>query len=699
MRTEDILAYMEEKSYRPLTAEELASAVGAADWSEFLGLLADMEARGLVVRTRKNRYGLPQKMGLVAGTVQGHPRGYAFVLAEGGDTGDIFVAEGNLHGAMHNDRVMVRLLHYPRFGQRAEGEVIRILERANRYVVGTLEKRGKFGLVVPDERRLGHDIFVPPEGLDGARQGDKVVVEIIRWPEDRRLPEGRVSQVLGRQGEPGVDILAIIYKYHLPMDFPRKVLKEAEGIPASVRPEELVGRRDYRDRLIVTIDGADAKDLDDAVCLEKLSGGGYRLGVHIADVGYYVPEGSALDREARRRGTSVYLVDRVLPMLPPRLSNGICSLNAGEDRLTLSVEMELTPEGEVKGYEIFPAVIRVSRRLTYEEVNAFLAGETPDGVGPEPVREMLAEMDYLAQVLHSRRRAAGALDFDLPEAKVRLGENGRPVEIVTRTRGRAESIIEEFMILANQTVAQHLYWLEAPCLYRIHERPTAEKIEELRGLLRPWGYELKGREKITPRAVQQLLDQARGRPEEKFVHTVILRSMQHARYAAGREGHFGLAIDCYCHFTSPIRRYPDLVVHRSLRRVLEEGGSANCKGELSELARWAEQASQRERLAEEAERETVELKKVEYMQRYLGDVFPGRVSGVVPYGIFVELENTVEGLVHVSTMTDDYYQYLDDKLALVGEHTGKVYRIGFPVQVRVVRADPEARQVDFELVE
>lgn len=698
MRVEDILAYMAEKSYKPLTAEELAGAVGVTELVEFLGLLADMEARGLVVRTRKDRYGLPQRMGLVAGTVQGHPRGYAFVLPEAGDTGDIFVAEGNLHGAMHNDRVMVRLLHYPRFGQRAEGEVIRILERANRHVVGTVEKRGKFGFVAPDEKRLGRDIFIPPEGLDGARQGDKVVAEITRWPEDRHPAEGQVSQVLGRQGEPGVDILAIIYKYQLPLAFPRKVLKEAEGIPASVRPEDLAGRRDYRDRLIVTIDGVDAKDLDDAVYLEKLSAGGYRLGVHIADVGCYVPEGCALDREARRRGTSVYLVDRVLPMLPPRLSNGICSLNAGEDRLTLSVEMELTPEGEVKGYEIFPAVIRVSRRLTYEGVNALLAGGGGEETGSE-LAEMLTEMDRLARILQARRRSAGALDFDLPEAKVLLGEDGWPVDIITRTRGRAESLIEEFMIVANQTVAQHLYWLEAPCLYRIHGRPTAEKIAELQGLLRPWGYELKGREKITSRALQQLLAQARDRPEEKFVHTVILRSMQHARYAASREAHFGLALEYYCHFTSPIRRYPDLVVHRSLRRALEEADAAGRKGDQSELSRWAEQASQRERLAEEAERETVDLKKVEYMQRYLGDVFPARVSGVVPFGIFVELENTVEGLVHVSTMSDDYYQYLEDRLALVGEHTGKVYRIGFPVQVRLVRADPEARQVDFELVE
>lgn len=698
MQAEDILAYMEEHGSKPLTAEELARGLAASDGAELLAHLESLEEQGLLVRTRKNRYGLPAKMGLIVGTVQGHSQGYAFILPEQAGLDDIFVGPGHLQGAMHNDRVIVRLLHQPRPGGRAEGEVIRVLNRANRQVVGVLERRGKYGFVSPDEKRLGGDIFVPAEGLNGARHGDKVVVEMTRWPEGRRLPEGRISQVLGRQGDPGVDILAIIYKYQLPLHFPRRVLQAAERIPERLRPVDLVGRRDLRDKLIVTIDGADAKDLDDAVSLEISEDGSYLVGVHIADVGYYVPEGSPLDLEARRRGTSVYLVDRVLPMLPPRLSNGICSLTAGEDRLTLSVAMQLTPDGEMKDYVIFPAVIRVARRLTYEAVNAFLDGEAGAVTEPAGLAGMLQEMDKLAQLLRSHRLAAGALDFDLPEAKVALDAEGKPVEIVNRSRGRAETIIEELMILANRTVARHLSGLEAPCLYRVHEAPSGERLQELRDLLQPWGYRLKGRQKITSRAVQKVLEQARGRPEEKFVHTVVLRSMQHARYAATWQGHFGLASDYYCHFTSPIRRYPDLVVHRSLREVIEGAGVSQEHHQRSLISQWAEQASARERLAEEAERESVELKKIEYMQRYLGAVFPGRVSGVAPYGIFVELENTVEGLVHVSTMTGDYYHYLEDQLALLGENTRQTYRIGTLVQVLVVRADPEARQVDFELV-
>lgn len=702
MEREELLAYMRESTYKPLTAQELIEALNIDDVKSFLELLRELEAEGVIVLTRKHKYGLAEKMGLWSGRIQGHPKGFAFLIPDQPQLPDVFLSPEDLNGAMHNDRVLVRLNKAPSPNSRPEGEVVRILERANTRIVGTFERTRKFGFVIPDDKRLHRDIFVSADDANGAKDGDKVVVEITTWPEKLRNPEGRIVEVLGKAGTPGVDVLSIVRKYQLPEEFPKEVLAEAEKIPDVVTPESLENRRDLRNLKMVTIDGADAKDLDDAVSLEVLPNGHYRLGVHIADVSYYVREGSALDREAYKRATSIYLVDRVIPMLPPKLSNGICSLNPQVDRLAMSVFMEINQQGEVVHYDIFPSVINVNERMTYDNVRKILVDQ--DSQLMERYADLVEDfrnMEKLAMILKQKRLSRGAIDFNFPESKVLLDDQGKPVEIVVQQRSIAEMIIEEFMLCANETVAQHLYWLEAPLVYRIHEEPSWEDVEQLNEFLHNLGYHLKLTvNDIHPRAFQKVINKVKDKPEEKLVNTVLLRSMKHARYAPQCLGHFGLATDYYCHFTSPIRRYPDLIVHRVLREYLENGVPS--KKRLRKLEKmmpaYAEQSSLREKAAEEAERESVDLKKVEFMERHLGETFPGTISGVTSFGLFVELDNTVEGLVHVSTMTDDYYQFLENKLALIGQHTKKMYKLGDRVMVQVARVNTAERQIDFELL-
>jgi len=697
---EKILKHMQHKTYRPLTVEELAAALEVEDMEAFLRQLARLEQDGAVILTRKGKYGLPEMMGLVVGRVQAHAKGFAFVINDRAGEPDVFVSHDDLAGAMHNDRVILRIARQGGEGSKPEGEVIRILYRANQRVVGTLEKGQALAVVVPDDSRLKHDILIPPDSMGGARPKDKVVVEITRWPEQRRSPEGKVVEVLGRRGEPGVDVLSIVRKHQLPEAFDKRTLKEAEAVPGEVQAEDLVGRRDLRDLPMVTIDGEDAKDLDDAVSIQPLPGGLHRLGVHIADVAFYVKEGSKLDREALARGTSVYLVDRVIPMLPHHLSNGICSLNAGVDRLAISVLMDVNQQGQVINYEIFPSVIRVKERMTYTAVRQILADRDP--VLMERYRDYLEifnQMEFLCHVLRQKRLARGAIDFDFPEFKVKLAPDGKPTEIVRRSRTIAEQIIEEFMILANETVAGYMHQRGVPCLYRVHEEPSEDSLQQLNEFLHTLGYHVKVGRRVQPRAFQEVLQKVAGRPEEKVVGMVMLRSMKHARYDAECLGHFGLASAQYLHFTSPIRRYPDLIVHRMLREVLAKG-RINPKrlAKLETLMpEWGEQCSLRERVAEEAERETVDLKMVEYMTRHIGETFPAIISGVTSFGFFAELPKGVEGLVHVSTLTDDYYHYHEKQLMLVGQHSGRTFKLGGQVEVQVVRADVENRQIDLEL--
>jgi len=695
---EELISYMDEKSYKPLTAQELVSALDVDNVEEFLMLLNTMEKEGAIVLTRKHRYGLPEKMGLIVGRLQGHHRGFGFVIPDNPMFKDLYISLNHMNGAMHNDRVMVR----PTFSAKgqAEGEVIRILERHNKEIVGTFEQSGNFGFVVPDDARIYHDIFVPHSDSAKAKNGDKVVVEVTQWPQNRRSPEGRIVEVLGRRDAPGVDILSIIKKHRLPLEFPEPVLMEAEAIPQEVRPGDIGDRKDLRDWKTVTIDGADAKDLDDAVTISKRSDGTYILGVHIADVSHYVKEGSYLDEEAFARGTSVYLVDRVIPMLPPALSNGICSLNAGVDRMAMSVVMEINDKGKVVDYEIFPSVINVNERMTYENVRRILV-DNDQGL-MERYADFVEEfrwMEELCLILRNKRLARGAIDFDFPEGKAILDEMGKPIEIIKRERSIAEQLIEEFMILANETVAEHMYFLEVPFIYRVHEEPDSEKVSDLNDFLHLFGYHIKGSENgVRPKSFQEIIALLHGRPEEKIISTMMLRSMKHARYDAVCLGHFGLASKYYTHFTSPIRRYPDLEIHRVIKKSLK--GRVGGK-ELEILSRRipasADQSSIREQVAEEAEREVLDMKKAEYMAQHIGEVFTGVINSVLSFGFFVELPNTCEGLVHISSLTDDYYSFWEKEMVLFGQHTKKMYRIGDEVRVQVVRVDVDQRRVDFEI--
>jgi ribonuclease R len=687
---------------RPLNLAELAAQF-KCDSAALASQLQEMENQGQVIRTRKNRYGIPAKMNLFVGTIQGHPKGYAFLIPDDPDVEDFFISRENLGGAMHNDRVIVRPLGSGSGGKRMEGEVIRVLQRANSRVVGTFEESNRqYGFVIPDEKRLGWDIFVPRARAKGAKTGDKVVVELTSWPEARRNPEGKIIERLGSVGEPGVDILSIMKKYGLPDQFPRRVLRAAESIPQTVEPSEWEGRWDLRELPMVTIDSEDARDLDDAVSLEVLPNNNYRLGVHIADVAYYVKEDSILDKEAFRRGTSVYLVDRVIPMLPPIISNGICSLNAGEDRLAISVFMEINPKGDVVRYEIAPSVIRVAERMSYTDVRLILEEDVPE------LRQRYAsfvktfeEMRDLCLILRQKRKQRGALDFDFPESKVTLDKSGRPVDVLLMEQTIADQIIEEFMLVANETVARYLTKLEMPIIYRVHEEPKPEKLNALNEFLHGFGFHIPSAKGVHPRFLQEILHKVADRPEHLVVQTVMLRSLQHARYAPEPLGHFGLAVKYYTHFTAPIRRYPDLIIHRVLWEVLAHGKiSARRREKLAQqMIDYAEHTSERELIAEEAERETVDLKQVEYIRQFLGDVFEAIVVSITNFGMFVALPNGIEGLVHVSTMADDYYLFDEKTYTLIGEHTGKIYHIGDQVKVQLVRASLEDREIDFELAE
>lgn len=711
---ERILAFMKTKAYNPMEAGEILAALGEGDFPSdtFNRLLVSLEAEGKVVRTRRGRYGVPERMNLLVGTLQGHERGFGFVIPLEPGAEDVFVAPGAMGGAMHGDRVVVRLGGRTRNGRNREGEIIRVLERANQRVVGVLEREpGRpFGFVNPDEKRLPMGIYVANDDLGAAQPGEKVVVEITRWPKDRHGPEGRVVERLGQAGDPGVQVLSIIHKFGLPQAFPPEVEAEAGRIPQDVRPSDLEGRLDLRDEMIVTIDGEDAKDLDDAVSLHPpRAGAAWRLGVHVADVSYYVRPGSVLDREAHGRATSVYLVDRVIPMLPPALSNGICSLNPGVDRLTMSVFLDLDEKGQVVGSSVTPSVIHSRARLTYNAVwrviqeegaEAQVDGDAPAVVlaaSPEErarLAPLLREMTRLARLLRRNRGQRGSIDFDLPEARVVLDAEGRPLEVRRREHNFAHQLIEEFMVAANEAVAARASQDKLPFLYRVHEDPDPDRVENLVPFLQNLGLRLPTNGKPEPRHFQRIVEAVKGRPEEPLINTLVLRSMKQARYGAANLGHFGLAAAFYCHFTSPIRRYPDLVDHRSLRAALT--GAAPSQADMGDLAAHT---SQRERLAAEAEMESVKAKMAEYMSERLGQVFPGIVSGVTAFGVFVQLENLVEGLVHVSTMADDYYRFDERRQVLVGERRGRTFQMGQPLEVQVARANPSERTVDFVLSE
>ncbi len=652
-------------------------------------LLDDLCREGQLVLTRKGRYAYPSLLGLKHGKVQGNRRGFGFLIPSDGGP-DLFIAPGNLNGALHGDTVLAR----PLPGSRGECEVQTVLVRANDFLCGRFELDGPDAYVTPDDSRIHMDVRIPERDRGGARDGQKVAVRIVRYGGPNRSPTGRVVEVLGMAGEPLAERRSILRTHGLGEDFPANVLDEAARVPERVTEAEIAGRLDLREKTCFTIDGPDARDFDDAVSIERLDEG-WRLGVHIADVSHYVRPGSLLDQEALRRGTSTYFPGLVLPMLPERLSNGICSLNPNEDRLAFSCIMDVNTRGEVAAYTITPSVIRSKARLVYGDVTRAL--ETGEAGALSPLMPDLREMRALHDVLSARRRERGSLDLDVAESEIVLNEQGEPADIRRAEQGLANHMIEEFMLLANETVAAHARALELPFLYRVHEQPDPDKLRDLAAFLQFLGYSLKGRrgEGIHPKALQAILLQSQGRPEAGVIASVMLRALQKARYCPEDLGHFGLAARDYCHFTSPIRRYPDLFIHRVLKAACAGRDAAPYARNLDERAR---QCSENERRSLEAERDMDAMLKCRYMLSRVGEEADGLVTGVTSFGLFVTLENTVEGLIHVSALDDDYYLFDEKRYLLVGERTGRRYRLGQKVRVRVDGADMAARRVEFSPV-
>lgn len=732
-RKKMIYDFMCDNMYVPMKIKELAIVLGVKKEQrpELEMILADLMAEGRIECSKRGKYS-KSEIKKMTGTFTAHPKGFGFVSVEG-ETEDIFIPESQVNGAMHMDTVEITVSPVTT-GRRREGTVVKVLERGMKQVVCTYEQSKTFGFAVPDNPKFGTDIFIPQERSKGAVSGHKVVVEVTSYGKKDRKPEGKVVEILGHINDPGVDILSLVRAYGLPVEFDEKVLKQVENVAKPVSEADMAGRMDLRDWQMVTIDGEDAKDLDDAVSV-TMDGDNYILGVHIADVSNYVQEHSALDVEALKRGTSVYLVDRVIPMLPHALSNGICSLNQGENRLALSCIMTINSKGEIIDHTIAETVICVDRRMSYTQVKNILEAyhaansqdapvEEVDGRQDDADREtesvsdvnvrrqqeellgeyealvpMFVRMEKLAGILRGKRMKRGSIDFDFPETKVILDEQGNPIDIRPYDRNVATKIIEDFMLAANETVASDFYWRELPFVYRTHENPDTEKIQKLSTFINNFGYTLHiGADEVHPKELQKLLQKIDGTKEEALISRLTLRSMKQARYTIDNTGHFGLAADCYCHFTSPIRRYPDLQIHRiikeSLRGRLNEKRIDHYEHILPEVAKHS---SEMERRADEAERETVKLKKVQYMEQHIGEEFEGVISGVTEWGFFVELENTVEGLVRVTKLTDDFYQYYEDTYELVGEATNRRYKLGQKVLVRVEHCDRIMRTIDFAL--
>lgn len=692
-----LVSLMNEEAYVPMKLKELAILLNVPkeQREELKQVLNLLLAEGKISVSKKGKFGKAEAFALV-GVFSGNARGFGFVAIEGQEE-DVFIPADRTGGALHGDRVQIVIDSEGR-GGRPEGTVVRILEHANETLVGTYEKGKGYGFVIPDNQRISKDIFIPQGCSQGAVSGHKVMVRIKDFGEKKgKKPEGVITEILGHIHDPGVDILSIVRAYGLPEDFPAAVKTQLKQIPDEVKKDSWAGRKDLRDLLTVTIDGEEAKDLDDAISIER-AGEGYRLGVHIADVSHYVQEHTPLDEEAFKRGTSVYLVDRVIPMLPHQLSNGICSLTEGEDRLALSCLMEIDSQGNVTGHEIAETVIRSDRRMTYTAVNAIVTDHDPQVTAEyAEFAEMFLLMKELADILRKKRHARGSIDFDFPESKIVLDEKGKPLEIKAYERNAATRIIEDFMLLANETVAEDYFWQELPFLYRTHDKPDEDRMKRLGTFINNFGYVLRmPGGQVYPKEIQKLLDKVEGTPEELLISRLTLRSMKQAKYTTENTGHFGLAARYYTHFTSPIRRYPDLQIHRIIKESLHGGLTGKRISHYEKiLPQVAVQTSALERRADEAERETDKLKKVQYMERFIGQEFEGVISGVTSWGFYVELPNTVEGLVHISELRDDYYVFLEERYELSGEMTGKTYKLGQTIRVQLTGCDRFSKTIDF----
>lgn len=695
-RKEMLQALINDSTYVPMKLKELAMLLGVPKHQrdELKVVLDVLAAEGKVGVSKKGKYGKPETFSMV-GTFFGHQKGFGFVTVEGVEQ-DVFIPGEKTNGAFHGDKVQIVVESESR-GKRAEGMVIRVLEHVNSQMIGYYQKNKSFGFVIPDNQKINKDIFIP-QGKDmGAVTGHKVLVQVTDFGSDKKKPEGIVTEIIGHVNDPGTDIISIIKAYGLPEEFSQEVMKQVESVPSEVDGKDVAGRLDLRHLQTVTIDGEDAKDLDDAITLSK-DGTMYTLGVHIADVTNYVTENSPLDQEALRRGTSIYLVDRVIPMLPHKLSNGICSLNAGVDRLALSCIMEIDESGAVVGHKIAETVINVDRRMTYTDVNAVVTNHEEEVMKEYgELIPMFHQMKELADILRETRRKRGSIDFDFPESKIILDDKGKPVEIKPYERNAATKIIEDFMLLANETIAEDYFWQEIPFVYRTHDNPDPEKMKQLGTFINNFGYSIRTQHgEVHPKELQKLLIKIEDTPEEPLISRLTLRSMKQAKYTTFGTGHFGLAAKYYTHFTSPIRRYPDLQIHRIIKENLR-GGMADKR--LSHydkiLPGVTVQCSAMERRAEEAERETAKLKKCEYMSGRIGQEYDGVISGITNWGLYVELPNTIEGLIHVNELRGDYYIFDEERMELVGELSKITYKLGQKIRVRVTGTDRLAKTIDF----
>ena len=703
-KQELILNFMKDENYTPMKAKEMAMILGVPkkEYNQFLDIIKYLEENYKIVKNRKNRYRLIGE-NFAEGIYRKNQRGFGFVKIDDRED-EIYIAKEDSLNALNGDRVLIEITEEQNKVKRAEGKIKKIIKHEKETVVGTFQESRNFGFVVPDDKAFGTDIFISKGKFLNAKNNQKVVVKITKYPQKGKNAEGEIIEVLGSIDEAGVDMLSIIKEYDLPAEFPENVIEEAKKYGNKIDEKDIQNRIDCRQDIIFTIDGEDAKDLDDAVRVIKLKNGNYRLDVHIADVSYYVKEGSLLDKEAQIRGTSVYMLSRVIPMLPKELSNGICSLNAGQDRFTLSCSMEINNKGEVVSAEVYKGIINVTERMNYHDVQKIL-DKSDEKVLKKYEKyignfELMAE---LAEILKKKRLEQGYLNLDIPESKIDLDENGKVISIGKYETSFSNEIIEQFMLSANETIAEKFYWLEAPFIYRVHEDPDIEKVKELNKFLYNFGLKIRiVNEKIYPKEVSKILEEIKGKEEEKVVSTLILRTLKIARYEAENKGHFGIASKYYCHFTSPIRRYPDLFIHRIISKYLEENYVVSDKfiEDFKQKAiDRARMSSEREKVATKAERDSEDMKKAEFMQDKIGQEYEGIVSSVTQFGIFVELENTVEGLIRFENLGNEYFIYDEDRKRLIGENSNKVYKIGDKVKIRVISANKLLRQIDFEIVE
>ena len=693
-RKETITQFINDENYVPMRKKDIAAVLGIpkSDMDELSAILSELESEGKIILSSKNRYIAVDSSDVVSGRFDATMRGFGFVCRDGED--DIFIPPDDTKGAMDGDTVLVRKAHPKSNEKRPEGKIIKIITHAHETLVGTYHNQRNFGFVAVDDTKITDDIFISKSHNANAKDGQKVVVKITKWRDGDKKCEGEIIEILGNAYDSGVDVLCVLRKYGISQEFPQVVIDEARSLIPGITGDEIARREDFRTKTVITIDGTDAKDLDDAVCAERIDGG-YELSVHIADVTHYVRENSPIDAEAFRRGTSVYFTDRVVPMLPVELSNNICSLNPHTNKLTLSVVMEISDDGELLSHRVVEGIISTAHRMTYDTVDKILLGDSETCAEYADIKDNILLMRELADILKTNRKKSGSIDFDFPETKIEVDQNGKPTNVYKYRTGVSNGIIEEFMLMANRTVAEAFYWLEVPFIYRIHEKPSADKIANFNSFLANMNMRIKGSEPH-PMEFARMLAEIRGTEREMLISKVMLRSLMKAKYSDSNEGHFGLAFRYYCHFTSPIRRYPDLAIHRIIKEYINGGLDADRAQHYAKfVTAAAKKSSEAEINAMQAEREVEDMKKAEYMCAHIGEEYDAIISSVTGFGFFAELENGIEGLVRLADMRDDYYHFNETSYTLIGERSGKTYKIGDKVRIIAAAANPSLRQIDF----